>query len=264
MLTLVARRPAVEAAARLGVFSGAALMDYYSQLDQNDDAGGDIRALTDALRRAYGGRTPSDRIAAMRELWDEAANRSLVVNLALSRSAAALPVMDVSGADIAHLVASMMSAGYDVSATRWVQAKAALDESDGVDALAMLAVGSPKPLASMDSERLKTYVDADGSKGEMLVAGLAGLGRIRGEELQSALSTAAIAVQPRSKWERAIDLAARKREKGTVAVLAAVGMQVSSWSKMPPSHLYHIVSALRRAGLDAEARMIAAEAIMRS
>jgi hypothetical protein len=33
---------------------------------------------------------------------------------------------------------------------------------------------------------------------------------------------------------------------------------------MPPEHLYHIVWALHRVGLDPEARMIAAEAIMRS
>jgi hypothetical protein len=33
---------------------------------------------------------------------------------------------------------------------------------------------------------------------------------------------------------------------------------------MTPMHLYHIVSALRLVGLDAEARMIAAEAVART
>ena len=46
---------------------------------------------------------------------------------------------------------------------------------------------------------------------------------------------------------------------GTVAILAAVGMQAPSWSKMVPEHLYHIVAALHRVGLDPEARMIAAD-----
>ena len=32
---------------------------------------------------------------------------------------------------------------------------------------------------------------------------------------------------------------------------------------MTPLHLYHITSALRRVGLEAEARMIAAEAVAR-
>ena len=48
-----------------------------------------------------------------------------------------------------------------------------------------------------------------------------------------------------------------------VAMLAGVGMQGNSWEMMTPLHLYHIVSALNRVGLGAEARMIAAEAVAR-
>ena len=40
-------------------------------------------------------------------------------------------------------------------------------------------------------------------------------------------------------------------------------MQGSGWDKMTARHLYHIVRALDRVGLDAEARMIAAEAVAR-
>jgi hypothetical protein len=40
-------------------------------------------------------------------------------------------------------------------------------------------------------------------------------------------------------------------------------MQGNGWDKMTPLHLYHIVSALNRVGLSAEARMIAAEAVAR-
>jgi hypothetical protein len=47
-----------------------------------------------------------------------------------------------------------------------------------------------------------------------------------------------------------------------VALLAAAGMQ-GEWDKIPPYHLYHIVRALHDVGLDAEARMIAAEALVR-
>ena len=49
-----------------------------------------------------------------------------------------------------------------------------------------------------------------------------------------------------------------------VALIAAVGLQSEEWSGVPPYYLYHITRALRRAGLGAEARMIAAEAISRS
>ncbi|MGD9811735.1 MAG: hypothetical protein AB7U35_10450, partial [Sphingobium sp.] len=80
----------------------------------------------------------------------------------------------------------------------------------------------------------------------------------------AAIGEAKLSLQPHGRWQRAIEIAARRREKGTVALLSAVGMQARSWDRMPPEHVYHIVSALRRAGLDAEARMIAAEAIMRS
>ena len=48
-----------------------------------------------------------------------------------------------------------------------------------------------------------------------------------------------------------------------MAVLAGLGMQGSGWDKMTALHLYHIVGALNRVGLGAEARMIAAEAVAR-
>jgi len=41
-------------------------------------------------------------------------------------------------------------------------------------------------------------------------------------------------------------------------------MQTANWDRLPAEHLYHIVAALHRVGLDPEARMIAAEAIARS
>ena len=37
----------------------------------------------------------------------------------------------------------------------------------------------------------------------------------------------------------------------------------NDWSKIPPYHLYYIVRALRDVGLEGEARMIAAEALVR-
>ena len=40
-------------------------------------------------------------------------------------------------------------------------------------------------------------------------------------------------------------------------------MQGDSWQQMTPLHLYHITAALTRVGMQAEARMIAAEAVAR-
>ena len=61
-----------------------------------------------------------------------------------------------------------------------------------------------------------------------------------------------------------IDRAAEVDNPALVAMLACLGMQGSSWDRMTARHLYHIVSALRRVGLEAEARMIAAEAVARA
>jgi hypothetical protein len=38
-------------------------------------------------------------------------------------------------------------------------------------------------------------------------------------------------------------------------------LQAPDWGKVPAHHIYHIVGALRTVGLEAEARMIAAEAV---
>ena len=46
--------------------------------------------------------------------------------------------------------------------------------------------------------------------------------------------------------------------------MGGVGMQGDGWNRMTTLHLYHIVSALNRVGLSAEARMIAAEAVARA
>ena len=62
---------------------------------------------------------------------------------------------------------------------------------------------------------------------------------------------------------RKIDRAAELGNPALVALLAGVGMQGSGWDKMTARHLFHIVRALDRVGLNAEARMIAAEAVAR-
>ena len=46
-------------------------------------------------------------------------------------------------------------------------------------------------------------------------------------------------------------------------LLAGFGMQGADWHRMTPRYLFHIISALRQVGLEADARMIAAEAVAR-
>jgi len=262
-LAVEKRLPAVEAAARLGVFSGAALVDYYAQLAASDAAPDGFRTRVDMLRKAFAAPSAGERIEAMRGYWGGAGHKDLVAMLTLARAAAALPPADVGGADASNLIAAMLSAGYDLSALRWA-GSSALGGNDGLDGWAMLAVGAPRVAVAVSPDRVQGYIGANGPRGRMLLAGLAGLGRIGQDEAGRLAGGAGMSLQPRTRWEQAIDRAARRGEKATVALLAGVGMQVSDWSRMPPEHLYHIVAALHRVGLNPEARMIAAEAIMRS
>lgn len=263
-LALGKRFEAVETAARLGVFSSAALMDYYGQLWSSDQIPASFVDRAEALQTAYAGPAASDRLEAMQTIWADRERSNIVPLLSIARAAAALPVIDADGEDVSNLLAAMMTAGYDKSAMRWSKASEALASSDGADGWALLAVGSPTQAVSLDGERLGNYVGSNGLRGRMFLAGLAALGRVSGENLSQANEQAKISFRTDTRWKRSIETAARRREKGTVALLAAVGMQVSNWGKMPPEHLYHIVSALNRVGLNAEARMIAAEALMRT
>lgn len=263
MLSPLLRMPGVEAAARLGVFSSSALVDFYSGLEGQEELPDGLADRLAALRLAYAGTDTAGRLEAMRRVWSGGTGWDIVSLLSVSRAAAALPLTEVNGADLSRLIAAMLSAGYDTSAMRWAGAADALGEAEGTDAWAMLAVGAPRMAVRIDIGRLKDY--ADGSpRGRMALAGLAGLGRIGGESLNEAADEGRLDLSLRSRWAREISAAAGRGEQGTVAILAAVGMQASQWGRMPPEHLYHIVSALHRVGLNAEARMIAAEAIMRS
>ena len=65
-------------------------------------------------------------------------------------------------------------------------------------------------------------------------------------------------------WTQAIDAAGQRGDAATVALLAGVGMQSLSWDYVAPEALFHIVAAMRAAGMVNYARMIAVEAVTRS
>jgi hypothetical protein len=116
----------------------------------------------------------------------------------------------------------------------------------------------------INASRVSSFAkEADPRKAQMLIAALTGLSRIGGQEGASLAQDNGFNLGAASQWSRAIDAAAGRGEKATVALLAAVGMQTADWGRLPPMHLYHIVAALHRVGLDPEARMIAAEALTR-
>jgi hypothetical protein len=193
----------------------------------------------------------------MHGLWDEAKNPvDRHARLILTATAAArIPPSDAYGDRIGDLVASMMTAGLDQQAERWGPAA----DSQGDDrAWSILAVGSARPRVDLSSSRVSKFVKgADEEKGKLLVAALAGLGRLQDPNSYGVNPT------PTTRWEAMIEAAARNHQVGTVALLAGIGMQTPDWRGVPPEHLYQIVSALRAVGHEYEARMIAAEAMSR-
>ena len=269
MLALPDRLAAARLAATYGVLSNATLVDIYSQLF----SAGDPNA-TDTpeawLRTAYVGRDAGARIEALRKLWDKPADqRDRYADAILTaRAAARITPADTHKDEIPSLIDAMLSAGLDIQAAHWAPIVASLSGSKGDEAWALLAVGSPKPVMALSDRRIAKFGARDGSdqrkRAQLLFAGLAGLGRLDQSDEESLAAELGVPIGARNTWTRAIDAAAAHRQDGTVALLAAVGLQSGDWRGIPAFQLFHIVQDLRQTGHEAEARMIAAEAVSRS
>lgn len=276
VLTFAQRLPGTAVATRLGVFSGAAAVDFHAALADQPDVDDAAKSRGEWLRAAYSGRTAAERIEAMRRFWTtaiapgEASGTEGVHygNLpALARAAAVLPPTVDAGADAPWVIAAMLSGGYDNQAARWSGVVGRLDGAARERGWALLATGLPSPQFDLSRGRIEAFVSSDAGEdkllGRSLVAALAGLGRLPGDARAQLLSANGIETAPRTRWQRALMAAAQRGEPGTVALLAAAGMQGANWRALPPEHLYFIVAALDRVGLNPYARMIAAEAMAR-
>jgi hypothetical protein len=257
MVPVGQRLAAAEVAAALGVFSAHSLVDTYAlaaDLHQEDQP----EPTTALLQRAYSGGDQGARLAALRELWEEGDEglRRHGRLLLTSGPAALIDPSEESAGEADRIVAALLAAGMDQQAARWAD----LAEAGG-RAWALLAVGSPRPV---DNGAIDQFGNADTSQGRqrtlLLAAALAGLGRIEPEQARNL----GVDVGRSNDWTQALDRAASGGQGGTVALLAAIGMQAPDWNGVPPDHLFHIVRALRQAGMDYEARMIAAEALIRT
>ena len=266
MLPLEQRVEAALSAASLGVFSNASLVEMYSLLGDNIDPSEFRESVAGRLRAAYVSRDPEARIRALRDLWGEGGNGEprRYANLILTAGAAAriAPSQQLQG-DAREIIASMLSAGSDARAARWMGAVEGMDGKEGDDAWALLALSSPR--ISVGAGRVNTFIGNDDSpndiRSKMLVAALAGLGRLEGAEDMA--SDLGVDLGRQNRWTRLMDRAAERGQQGTVVLLAAAGMQTGGWAGVPPEHLYRILAALRRVGLEYEARMIAAESLAR-
>ena len=269
MLPLEQRLSAGETAATLGVFSSASLVEMYSLIADETDPAEFADSVGGRLRRAYVARNLADRMEAMRALWNEAPgaatpySRQILTATAASRIT---PSQELAP-DAVNLVASMLSAGHDGPAGRWSALAGAMEGEAGDRVWSMLAVGSPRPQVDISGGRIGTFSGNDGSAGKirskLLVAALAGLGRIDDDTASGLAEDLGFEIGRQNVWTQMLDRAVQQRQAGTVALLAGVGMQTSDWRGVPPAHLYRIIGALRSVGLEYEARMIAAEAMAR-
>jgi hypothetical protein len=256
-------------AAGLGVFSSQSLVDLYSALYDSTDPS-DL-PTTDAwqLRQAFTGKDEQTRLGAIRHLltlgkdgFRKEAARALV-----ARAATLVEPDPKLAKDAPELISAMLAAGYDRAAARWLRAAGRMDDEQGDRCWAMLALAAPD-VADVGTGRLGAFIRRDKSpqkvRSAFLVAGLAGLGRISIANANSLSRQYGLALGHTSSWTRMIDAAATRNQPATVLVLTGTGFQTPNWGKVPPAHLFHAVTALKRSGQDFTARMIAAEALSRT
>jgi hypothetical protein len=266
MVPVEQRLASARVAAALGVFSSSALVEMYSLMFDSADPAEVTGTPAGRLRIAFAHRDAGERLGALRNLWDIGENpldryAQLILTAAPS---AGLPPSAEMAEHADELIGAMLSAGLDDEAARWSDVVAAGDA--GQRAWALLALGGPQP--PLDPETgISAFQSEDDSESDLrtqlLVAALTGLGRMGEAEGAQLLSRLGVDLGREDRWTRALDSAVRARQPGTVALLAAVGLQTGDWSGVPAAHMYRIVRALRLAGLEFEARMIAAEALTR-
>jgi hypothetical protein len=270
MLSAEQRLPSARIAAGLGVFSSAALGDLYSIIYDATDPS-DLPG-TDAwqLRLAFAARDGGERLAAMRRLWgegDDALQRlagEALVSLAASRVRPSAAVE----ADAAKLIASLLAGGNEQAAARWAPVLGEInDEARADQAWALLALGTTAQV-DLSASRIEDFIDNDASGGKarskLLVAGLAGLGRIDSETATALNRSYGLGLGRTSAWTRLMSEAGTRRQSGSTLLLAAIGMQASSPERIPSAHLFQALKAMRSAGLEGQARSIAAEMIART
>ena len=194
----------------------------------------------------------------MQGLWDDGDQFIYGRQVLTAYAAARLPVSDIGDAAAARVIASMLAAGLDRNAMRWSNAV-----TEGSEGWALLALASPAR-GDVDSGAVDTFIDdAQERKARFLLAGLAGLGRLDAGDVADFSDRLQVNFERRSAWSDKITRAGQIGNQGLVALLAGMGMQGTSWDRMTARQLFHIVRALNASGLEAEARMIAAEAVAR-
>jgi len=258
-------------AAGLGVFSSQSLVDLYSAIYDSTDP--DDLPSTDAwqLRQAFAGKDEATRVGAIHHLLGAGKDplRKEALRALVARAASLVtPSLDFQG-DAPDLISAMLAAGFDRAAARWTPVVRRMKDENADRCWAMLALASPDATrADISSSRITGFIGRDQSKDKLrsslLVAGLAGLGRISTDNANSLSRRYGLGLGRVTSWTRIIDAAAGRGQAGTVLVLTGTGFQTPSFDHLPAAHMYHAAAGLERTGQDFSARMIAAEALSRT
>jgi hypothetical protein len=252
-------------AAREGIMSADAMVDLYAEAYADPATSGDVDTQAAALREAYLADDPAARIAAMQRLWTDGeklgGGDGYGAKVLTAYAAARVLPIEAHADAAGDLIAAMLAAGLDCNAERWAPM---VDE--GSLGWALIALARPGSDA-VEQSAVEGFFGNDDSdeqrKSAFLVSGLAGLGRIDASEAEALAGDLDVDLARQTRWTSAITGAAQVGNPALVILLAGLGMQGTSWAQMTPLHLYHITAALRQVGLEAEARMIAAEAVAR-
>lgn len=259
------RAPYAGRAAHEGIFSSQALIDLYSAVYADPAANGEAATNAATLREAYLAADPAARIAAMQRLWDAGeaigGGDGHSAQVLTAYAAARIPADAAHAGAAGGLIAAMLTAGLDRDALAWREVV-----EQGSLGWALIALAAPGS-TGVGQGGVDVFLDDDESAGArksaFLVAGLAGLGKLSSGDAGTLADRVGVDLARQTRWSRAISRAAEVNNPALVALLAGLGMQGTGWQQMTPLHLYHITAALRRVGLEAEARMIAAEAVAR-
>ncbi|HXS49672.1 MAG TPA: hypothetical protein VN713_06065 [Sphingomicrobium sp.] len=269
LLTPQQRLASAAVAAGLGVFSSQTMVDLYSAIYDSTDPG-DLPD-TDAwqIRQAFVGKDQDARIAAIRKVLGSGKDTLTreAARAAVARAATLITPDAKLAKDAPDLISAMLAGGYDEAAARWIPAVNRMDDADSDRCWAMLALAAPN-IADVGTSRITSFIkrdtSRDRSRSALLVAGLAGLGRITTDTANSLNQRYGLGLGHVTSWTEAVDAAAGRGEGGTVLVLTGTAFQTPLLDRVPAAHMYHSVSALRRTGQDFTARMIAAEALSRT
>src|SRR5437762_4168869 len=269
LLTQQQRLNSALIAAGLGVFSSQSLIDVYSAVYDSTDPS-DLSG-TDAwqVRQAFVGRDLDTRLGAMRKLLGSAKDplQKEAMRALVARAASMVQPDAKLAKDAPELISAMLAAGYDQAAARWLPLLGRMDDEDADRCWAMLVLGAPG-VADGGTRQLAACIGRATSRARMrsalLVAGLAGLGRLPADTANSLNRRYGLGLGRQSSWTQMIDAAAGRGQAGTVLVLTGTGFQTPRFDQLPSAHLYRAIAALKRTGQDFTARMIAAEALSRT